>query len=85
MKQIIVFKEHRCDVAMDWSTTEIQQRTALSVIKGRFNGGNDYYQMEEPVQPNDLDFTVDDIEKMPQSMKTVALNRRNNHFADMAD
>lgn len=84
MKQVIIFKEHHCDVAMDWSTTEIQWRTALSVINGRFNGGNDYYGIEEPAQPKDLDFAVDDIERMPPSLRTVALNQRNNYLADMA-
>ncbi len=70
--KILILKEHHGERYLDISTQAKLDKVALSVVKGRFSGENDYYPMEESDPPEPLDFTEEDISKMPESLKKTA-------------
>ncbi len=79
MKKIMILKEHHGSVVLDISTPDQLQRAALSVVKGRFSGDNDYYLVEMPEAPQDPGFTNADVEKMPSALRENAFTALEEH------
>lgn len=86
VKRVLRLMEHHGDVYLDISTAELEGAAALSIIRGRFRVGNNYYgPIQAPRPPKEPSYTMDQIASMPDGpVRAAAMSEHEDYGSNKA-